>query len=100
MRPVESGTMTAEEVNKVEKYTREFNQYLQDQAIVFQLITSTIPDSLYLKIKDKTTIQEAWDALKGNFEKRSHMITIELRRQLHNTQCIENRNIRTHFDTI
>ena len=49
MRPVESGTMTAEEVSKVEKYTRELNQYLQDQAIVFQLITSTILDSLYLK---------------------------------------------------
>ena len=52
VRPVESGTMTVEEVSKVEKYTRELNQYLQDQ--------------------------EAWDALKGDFTKKSCMITIKL----------------------
>ena len=38
-------------------------QYLQEQAIVFQQIALTIPDSLYLKIKGKPTVKEAWDAL-------------------------------------
>ena len=53
MRPVESGAMTAEEVSAVEKYTKELNQYLQNQAIIFQQIASTILDSLYLKIEGR-----------------------------------------------
>ena len=52
----------------IEKYTKDLNQYLQKQAIVFQQIASTIPNSLYLKIKGKPTVKEAWDALKADFE--------------------------------
>jgi hypothetical protein len=50
-------------VSAIEKHTKEINQYLQEQAIVFQQIASTISDSLYLKIKGRTTIKEAWDML-------------------------------------
>ena len=92
--------LTAEQVGLIEKYTKELNQYLQEQAIVFQQIASTIPDSLYLKIKGKPTVKEAWDALKADFERRSHMITIELRKQLHDTCCAKNGNICTHFDNM
>ena len=60
-----------EEVSSNEEYMKNLNQYLQEQAIVFQQIASTIPDSLYLKIKGKPTVKEAWDALKADFEKRS-----------------------------
>jgi hypothetical protein len=96
----EGSTLTAEEVSSIETYTKEMSKYLQEQAIVFQQIASTIPDSLYLKIKGKPTVQEAWTALKADFEKRSRMITIELRKRLHDTRCIENGNIRSHFDNI
>ena len=92
--------MTKEEVSAIENYPKEISQYLQEQAIVFQQIASTIPDSLYLKIKGNPTVKEAWDALKADFEKRSRMITIELRKRLQDTRCTENGNLRTHFDTI
>jgi hypothetical protein len=39
-----------------------------------------IPDLLYLKIKGRATVKEAWDMLKADFEKRFHMIMIELRK--------------------
>ena len=74
----EGSTLTKEEVSSIEKYTKDTNQYSQEQAVVFQQIASTIPDSLYLKIKGKATVKEAWDTLKANFEKRLQMITIEL----------------------
>lgn len=45
-------------------------------------------------------MKEAWDALKADFEKQSHMITIELRKRLHDIRCTENGNICSHFDTI
>ena len=62
------------------KYAKEYVTYSQEEAIIFQQIASTIPDSLYLKIKGKPTVKEAWDALKADFEKQSWMITIELRK--------------------
>jgi gag-polypeptide of LTR copia-type len=96
----EGSTLTAEEVSSIEKYTKDTNQYLQEQAVVFQQIASTIPDSLYLKIKGKPTVKEAWAALKNDFEKRSKMITIDLRKRLYDIRCAENGNIRTHFDNI
>ena len=77
-QPVGSGPLTKEQVSTIEGYTREINQYLQEQAIVFQQMASTIPDSLYLKIKGRPTVKEAWDALKADFKRQSHMITIEL----------------------
>ena len=53
MRPVEGAMLTADEVGATERHTKELNQYLQDKAIILQQITSTIPDTLYLKIKGK-----------------------------------------------
>ena len=98
--PDGSTASTEEQVSKIEKYTKDMNQYSQEQAIVFQQIASTIPDSLYLKIKERTTVKEAWDVLKADFKKRSCMIMIELQKQLQDTQCGENGNIQIHFDTI
>jgi hypothetical protein len=96
----EGSTMTEEEVSKTDKYTKELNQYLQEQAVVYQQIASTIPDSLYLKIKGKPTVKDAWDTLKIDFERRSRMVTIDLQKRLQDTRCIESGNIRTHFDNI
>ena len=93
-------TLTAEDMSLNEQYLKDLGLYLQHQAIVFQQIASTIPDSLYLKIKGKAMVKEAWDALKENFEKQSHMFTIELRKHLQDTCCSENGNIHTHFDNL
>ena len=96
----DNSVLTQEEVSMNNNYAKKLATYIQEEAIVFQQITSTIPDSLYLKIKGKLMVKEAWDALKADFEKRSQMITIELHKQLHETCCAETRNICTHFDNI
>ena len=93
MRPVGSKTLTVEEVSLLDKYTKDLNQYLLEQAVFLQQIALTIPDSLYLKIKGKLTAKKAWELLKGDFEKRSMMITIELQRKLQDVQCAETGNI-------
>ena len=97
---LEGSTLTAEEVSSSDKYAKDINQYSLEQAIVFQQIASTIPDSLYLKIKGKPTVKEAWEALKNNFEQQSRMINIELRKRLHDTHYTENGNMHTHFDNL
>lgn len=53
---LEASALTQEEVSERE---REMSKYLQHQAIVLQQIASTIPDSLYLKIKGKPVVELA-----------------------------------------
>src|SRR5271168_228940 len=96
----EGSILTEEEVSSKTQHANDLSKYLQEQAVVFQQIASTIPDSLYLKIKGKTPVKEAWDTLKTDFEKRSKMITVDLRKRLYDIRCTENGNIRTHFDNI
>ena len=96
----DNSVLTQEEVSMSKNYAKKLATYIQEEAIVFQQIASTIPDSLYLKIKGKLTVKEAWDALKADFEKWSRMITIELCRRLHEIRCAETGNICTHFDNI
>ena len=46
-RPEGSTALTEAQVSTAERHMKSITQYLQEQAIVFQQIVSTIPDSLY-----------------------------------------------------
>ena len=100
VRDVQFDTLTKDEQAAVTKFGTDLGEWMQKEAIVTQQIASTIPDSLYLKIKGKKSVKEAWDLLKDDFEKRSRMFTIDLRRRLQEERCEENGNIRAHFDTM
>ena len=99
-RPAGTTALTTEQVSTIEKYMKDISQYSQGQAIVFQQIASMIPNALYLRIKGKPTVKEAWDALKADFKRQSLMITIKLQKKLQDTHCVESRNICTHFNNI
>ena len=70
---------TAEEEEKITMYGDDLQEWFQKEAIVLQQVTSTILDLLYLKIRRKPTVKEAWDLLKSNFGKRSRMFMVDLR---------------------
>jgi len=93
-------SLTEDEQKVITTYKSNLREWIQKEAIVLQQIASTIPDSLYLKFKGKDTVKEAWDSLKSDFEKRSQMLMIDLRRRLQDKRCENNGNIRTHFDTL
>ena len=93
-------TLTEDEQKAIKTYKAELREWLQKEAIVSQQIASTIPDSLYLRIKGKSSVKEAWDLLKSDFEKRSRLFMIDLRRRLQDERCEDSGNIRTHFDTM
>ena len=71
--------LTEEEEEKITMYGDNLKEWFQKEAIVSQQVVSTILDSLYLKIKGKPTVKEAWDLLKSDFEKRSQMFMVDLR---------------------
>ena len=71
--------LTEEEKEKINTYKDDLKEWFQKEAIVSQQVASMIPDSLYLNIRGKPTVKEAWDLLKSDFEKRSRMFMVDLR---------------------
>ena len=58
---------------------------------------STIPDSLFMKIRARGTAHEIWLALDAEFESRLHIISLDLRRWLQEQRCGEKADVRVHF---
>jgi gag-polypeptide of LTR copia-type len=75
-------------------------QWEDDQAALINLIASSIPDSVFNKVKDKANTKGVWEALKDLHEERSPMVTIELQWCIGNVRCGDDENLRTHFVTI
>src|SRR4051812_13501385 len=65
------GTVTPLKPEEIEAYQKSLREWTQNRAIAMQHIASTVLDTLYLRIRDKGTMKEAWDALKNEFEHRS-----------------------------
>ena len=63
-----------------------------------QLIGSALPETLFIKIRNETCASAIWDALANEFENRSHIVAIELRRKLQEQRCGEKGDVRAHFD--
>jgi hypothetical protein len=69
---------TQEEERLIKEWKVEQKDWRQGEAIVKQQIAATIPDSLFMKIRDKGTALEIWDALQNDFQKKSCMIAVDL----------------------
>ena len=78
-------------------YQAELATWRKNEAVVKQLIVSTIPDSLFMKIRARGTAREIWLALAAEFERRSRMISLDLRRRLQEQRCGEKADVRAHF---
>ena len=75
-------------------------EWKRGEAIVKQQIAATIPDSLFMKIRDKGTALEIWEALKGDFQNKSRMVAVDLRRRLQQERCAEKGDVRVHFSKL
>jgi hypothetical protein len=82
------------------EWKKEFKEWKQGEAIAKQQIASSIPDSLFMKIRAKGTAYEIWTELGKHFERRSRMVSIDLRRRLQETKCPDKGNIIDHFATL
>jgi len=72
-------------------------EWKQGEAIVKQQIAVTIPDSLFMKIWDKGTALEIWEALQWDFQNKSRMVAVDLRCHLQQEQCVEKGDVWAHF---
>ncbi|KAH9848446.1 hypothetical protein C2E23DRAFT_702603, partial [Lenzites betulinus] len=74
--PAVSAASLADPIQKT--YQDELAVWRKGEAVVKQLIASTIPDSLFMKIRAKPNAREIWDALAREFEKKSRMVSVDL----------------------
>ncbi len=93
-----SGTATATSPDPaMVQYKADLADWNKGEASVKQLIASTIPDSLFMKIRDQPTARDVWKKIAEAFEKKSRMVVIDLRRRLQDTSCEETEDVRAHL---
>jgi len=56
-------------------------EWKQGEAFMKQQIAAVVPDSLFM-IQNKGTALEIWEALQGDFQNKSRMVAVDLRRHL------------------
>jgi len=91
---------TQEEERSIKKWKSELKGWKQGEAVVKQQIATTIPDSLFIKIRDKGTALEIWGAIQGDFQNKSRMVVVDLRRRLQQEKCAKRGNVREHFSKL
>ena len=60
--------MTEEQTKLVMEWKKEVKEWKQGEAIAKQQIASSIPDSLFMKIRANMTAYEIWKALEAHFQ--------------------------------
>ena len=98
--PTISSPPTATDTVALEAYDKELKAFKSGQAIVKQAIASTIPDGLFLRVKDEKTAAILWKKVAEEFEKKSKMVTVDLRRRLQDERCTDTGNVRTHLEKL
>jgi hypothetical protein len=82
------------------EWKRELKEWKQNEAVAKQQIASSIPDSLFMKIRAKGTAYEIWKDLEGHFQNRSRMVSVDLRRRIQELRCAEKGDMISHFATL
>jgi hypothetical protein len=95
-----SGMLTEEERKKTEEYEANLFRWQSDEAIIKQAIASLISDSLFLEVRKKETARDMWEAVKSQREKKSRMVTVDMRRRLQAEKCAEKGDVHTHLNKL
>ena len=72
-------------------------EWISGEAVAKQQIASSIPDSLFLKIRSNGNGYKIWKALEDHYQKQSQMVAINLHRRIQNQRCGDKDDIVTHF---
>lgn len=95
--PIDPQNPTQAETETIEKCEAKERTWKSEQAILKQAIASTIPDPLFLKVKGEMLASGMWRSVKAEFETRSKMMTVDLRRKLQDERCTENGDVKAHL---
>lgn len=92
-----SGPLTDAQKAEYDIYASNLARWRSDEAIIRQAIASTISDSLFLEVRRNESAKGMWEAVRDQREKKSRMVTVDLRRKLQAEKCTESGDIRAHL---
>jgi hypothetical protein len=95
-----SEPLTEEQEKEVSDYETELLKWQTGEAIIKQAIASVIPDSLFLEVRKEETAFRMWEAVRNQREKKSRMVTVDLRRRLQAEKCAEQGDVRAHLNKL
>ncbi|KAG0698647.1 hypothetical protein DFH29DRAFT_1002666 [Suillus ampliporus] len=84
---------TSDELRELSAYRSGIKEWQMGEAITKQQIAGTIPDSLFIQVKNLATAAEIFAYLSNLFEKRSRVVSVELLRKLQDLKCPEKGNL-------
>jgi len=90
----------ADEEKEIKEWKVELKEWKQGEAVVKQQIATTISDSLFMKILGKGTVLKIWESLKGDFQNKSQMVSVDLRRRIQQERCAKKGDVRMHFSKL
>ena len=94
----DEGRLSDEQKASTLQWNKDLKEWRQGETVTKQKIASSIPDSLFMKIK--RTAGKIWRELEKHFQNRSQMVSIDLRRQLQDQCCPEMGDVIIHFATL
>ncbi len=98
--PADPQNPTTEEKESIVKHPEVVRMWNSNAAILKQGIAATVPDALFLKVKGEKTPGLMWKKVKDEYKKKSKMMTVDLRRKLHDMKCAENGDVKAHSNVI
>ena len=72
--------------------------WMKEEHTIKQILSSTLPNTAFLKIKSSADVMSAWAILKKLYEERSKAHISDLVQQFCNAKCKEDENVCTHFE--
>ena len=83
---------TTEEKEAVYEYEASHQKWIEEDALVKQQISITLPDSLFIDIMSKDTSYECFEVLQNKFENQSFVVAVEKHHQLGELKLKDSRN--------
>ncbi|KAG6327849.1 hypothetical protein ID866_11240 [Astraeus odoratus] len=92
--------LTKDEKREVNTWRDEMKTWRRGEAVVKQQIAGTIPDTLFMQVKQFEMAYEIFGHLAKLFQKRSRVVAVEILRKMQNLRCREKDDVRSHFDKL
>ena len=89
---------TNEEKLAVTEYSDKLTVWKKDNGCAKQILGSSLPEIILIKIPNDATAHKIWNALSDEFQNHSCVVAIELHRKLQDLHCADKGDLRAHFD--
>jgi hypothetical protein len=76
------------------------DRWAKEEGTIRTLISNSIPDSAFNKIKSHVAVKDIYDTLKMVYKDRSSALVADLMRRFRNKKCGENKSICTHLEQL